>query len=65
MKQVLQNLSNGDTGLVDVPIPQEKSRQLIVSSSKTLVSVGTERVLVDFGKANLVEKALEQPDIFK
>ena len=28
----------------------------------SLLSVGTERMLVDFGKANLLNKARQQPD---
>lgn len=62
MKQILQNLSNGDTYLADVPVPQPNSVSLLVATSRTLVSVGTERMLVDFGKGNLLSKASQQPD---
>lgn len=65
MKQVLQNISNGETQLVDIPCPQAKTGELLIATKKTLVSVGTERMLVDFGKANWIEKARSQPDKVK
>lgn len=65
MKQVLQNLANGKTSLVDVPCPKAKSSNVLIKTTKTLVSVGTERMLVDFGKAGWIEKARSQPDKVK
>ncbi len=65
MKQILQNISNGETSLVDVPCPQGKKGNLLIHSSKTLVSAGTERMLIDFGKANFIDKARQQPDKVK
>lgn len=65
MKQILQNISNGETNLANVPCPQAKTGNLLISTSKTLVSAGTERMLIDFGKANFIEKARQQPDKVK
>jgi len=65
MKQILQNLSNGETTLVDVPCPKSQKGSLLISSRNTLVSAGTERMLVDFGKANVIDKARQQPDKVK
>lgn len=65
MKQVLQNISNGETRLVEVPCPQEKLGFLLITTTKSLVSVGTERMLIDFGKSNLLQKARSQPDKVK
>ena len=65
MKQVLQNLSNGETSLVEVPCPKSQKGSLLISSRYTLVSAGTERMLVDFGKANVIDKARQQPDKVK
>ena len=62
MKQVLQNLGNGETELAEVPAPMVGSGHLLIRTSKSLVSVGTERMLVEFGKASLIGKALQQPD---
>jgi predicted dehydrogenase/threonine dehydrogenase-like Zn-dependent dehydrogenase len=65
MKQVLQNLSNGETTLADVPCPKGSTGNLLIASRNTLISAGTDRMLVDFGKANMVEKARQQPDKVK
>jgi len=65
MKQILQNIANGETQLVDVPSPQNKYGHLQISTSKSLVSVGTERMLIDFGKAGWIQKARSQPDKVK
>ena len=65
MRQILQNLSNGETSLVEVPCPKNTKSNLLISTNKTLVSVGTERMLIDFGKASLINKAKQQPDKVK
>jgi predicted dehydrogenase/threonine dehydrogenase-like Zn-dependent dehydrogenase len=62
MKQILQSLKTGVTSVVNVPSPGAKSGHLLVRSSRTLVSAGTERMLVDFGKAGWIDKARQQPD---
>ncbi len=65
MLQILQNLDSGETEVVDIPSPQNKSGHLLIETSKSLVSVGTERMLVDFGKAGVVGKVRSQPDKVK
>ena len=55
----------GATELTNIPCPTPQQGQVLLRSSKTLISAGTERMLVEFGKANLVEKALQQPDKVK
>ena len=65
MKQILQNLGNGEISLEDCPCPKPMNGYLVIETKKTLVSVGTERMLVDFGKAGWVEKARSQPDKVK
>jgi len=65
MKQVLQNLKSGETFVEDVPVPQAGSGSLVVKTSTTLVSTGTEKMLVDFGRAGLIGKIKKQPDKVK
>ena len=65
LNQILQNLKTGVTELVDVPCPQVQSGQLLIRTTCSLVSAGTERMLVDFGKAGLIDKARQQPDKVK
>lgn len=62
MKQILQNLRTGATEVVEVPCPRVSSGQLLIRATRSLISAGTERMLVDFGKANPIEKARQQPD---
>lgn len=57
MKQILQNLKTGATEIVEVPAPAVGRGQLLIRTSRTLVSAGTERMLVDFGRAGWLEKA--------
>ncbi len=62
MKQVLQDLKGGSTELAEVPCPRAARGQLLIRTTRSLVSTGTERMLVDFGKAGLIDKARQQPD---
>ena len=62
MKQLLQSLKTGETEIAEVPCPSVRRGQLLIRTSHTLVSVGTERMLVEFGKANWLNKARQQPD---
>ena len=65
MKQILQNLSNGETSLADVPSPRNIESNILIATKNSVVSAGTERMLVDFGKSNLLNKAKQQPDKVK
>ena len=65
MKQIIQDLKSGKTLLEEVPVPQVKAGYLLIKTTRTLVSLGTERMLVEFGKANLIDKARQQPDKVK
>ena len=62
MKQVLQSLKNGSTLVADVPCPSVRPGHLLIRTTRTLVSAGTERMLVEFGKAGWIDKARQQPD---
>ena len=65
MKQIIQDLKSGDTILEEVPVPQVKPGHLLIKTRRSLVSLGTERMLVDFGKANYLQKARQQPEKVK
>src|SRR5664280_355832 len=65
MKQLIQDLKNGNTLLEEVPAPQVKAGAVLIKTTHSLVSLGTERMLVEFGKAGLIEKARQQPDRVK
>lgn len=65
MKQILQSLKDGTTTLEEVPAPRPRKDNLLIQTCTTLVSAGTERMLVKFGKGNLFQKARSQPDKVK
>ncbi|MEQ3237810.1 bi-domain-containing oxidoreductase [Bacteroides cellulosilyticus] len=65
MRQIIQDIKSGQTILEEVPVPQVKPGSVLIQTTCTLVSLGTERMLVEFGKANLIEKARQQPDKVK
>jgi predicted dehydrogenase/threonine dehydrogenase-like Zn-dependent dehydrogenase len=65
MQQVIQNLKSGETILEEVPAPAIRSGHVLIQSSRSLVSLGTEKMLVEFGKGSLIAKARSQPDKVK
>ena len=65
MKQVLQDLSHGSTVVVNSPAPTVSANCVLIDTSITLISAGTERMLVGFGKASYLEKARQQPEKVK
>src|SRR5690606_10511953 len=65
MKQIIQSFKTGDTILEEVPAPMVKPGTVLIQTTRSLVSLGTERMLVEFGKSNLISKARQQPDKVK
>ncbi len=62
MKQLLQRLDTGDTVLEEVPVPGASGNKIVVESRASVISAGTERSLVEFGRASLWQKARSQPE---
>lgn len=62
MKQLAQNLRTGETLLLNIPVPLARKGCVLIKSRKSLVSAGTERMLIEFSKANFLLKAKQQPD---
>jgi predicted dehydrogenase/threonine dehydrogenase-like Zn-dependent dehydrogenase len=65
MKQVVQYLSDGVTKLIEVPVPAADANALLIKTKTTLISAGTERMLIEFGGASLLSKARQQPEKVK
>lgn len=65
MRQVIQSLADGTIEAANIPAPRARRGGLLIETAATLVSAGTERMLLEFGKSNLVEKALQQPQRVK
>jgi predicted dehydrogenase/threonine dehydrogenase-like Zn-dependent dehydrogenase len=65
MHQVLLNLGTGATSLMDVPIPSLQKDHVLIRTQRTLISAGTERMLIDFGRTSMLDRARKQPDKVK
>lgn len=65
MHQILQSLGSGETELVEVPLPALKAHSIVVETRASVISAGTERTLVEFGRGNLLGKARQQPEKVK
>jgi predicted dehydrogenase/threonine dehydrogenase-like Zn-dependent dehydrogenase len=63
MKQLLQNLRTGETVVAEVPIPTPQPGEALVRTAASLVSAGTERMLVEFAEKSLLGKARSRPDL--
>lgn len=62
MKQILQDMAKGKTTVTQAPAPEASPGNLIINTRVSLISAGTERMLVGFGKASYLEKARQQPE---
>ncbi|HJR79279.1 MAG TPA: bi-domain-containing oxidoreductase [Anaerolineales bacterium] len=65
MKQLLQNMKNGKTTVDEVPIPTPREGQALVKTGASLVSAGTERMVVEFAGKSLIGKARSRPDLVR
>jgi predicted dehydrogenase/threonine dehydrogenase-like Zn-dependent dehydrogenase len=59
---LLQSLDTGRSALADTPVPRALGPSVLVETRATVVSAGTERMLIEFGRASLLEKVRQQPD---
>ncbi|NWN91781.1 zinc-binding dehydrogenase [Marinobacter adhaerens] len=65
MRQILQDMAKGGTTVRKAPAPKAKVNHLLINTTISLISAGTERMLVDFGKASYLDKARQQPEKVK
>ncbi|MBE2985519.1 bi-domain-containing oxidoreductase [Campylobacter sp. RM12920] len=65
MKQLIQSFKTGELGLFDVPAPVCDKNGALVKTNVSLVSAGTEKMLVDFAKKSMLAKAKDRPDLVK
>ncbi len=62
MRQVLQSFKTGEIEVIEAPAPSCRPGHVLIRTRKSLISAGTERMLLDFGRANLIDKARQQPE---
>ena len=65
MKQLVQNMRSGETLVVDIPVPGLAPGQVLVKTVASLVSAGTERMVVEFASKSLLGKARSRPDLVR
>src|SRR5215469_9292054 len=65
MRQLLQNISTGRAVVVDVPAPRPGPTEVLVRVGASLVSAGTERMVVAFAEKNILQKAAARPDLVR
>lgn len=65
MLQIVQDLKKGDTLLEEIPAPMVRKGHVLIKTHRSLVSLGTEKMLVEFGRGNLISKARQQPEKVK
>ena len=65
MKQIVLDVSNGETKVIEVPEPSLRTGGLIVKNIFSVISIGTEKNIVNFAKKNVIGKARNRPDLFK
>ena len=65
MKQLLQNIKNGNTTVEEVPVPTPRDGMALVRTAASLVSAGTERMIVEFAEKSYLGKARSRPDLVK
>ncbi len=65
MKQLLQNMRDGKAVVEDIPAPMPRAGMALVETEASLVSAGTERMVVEFAEKSLVGKARSRPDLVR
>jgi len=65
MKQLLQNMRDGKTAIAEIPVPTPRAGQALVRVAASLVSAGTERMVVEFAEKSILGKARSRPDLVR
>jgi len=65
MKQLLQNMRDGKAVVEEVPVPTPQADMVLVKTEASLVSAGTERMVVEFAEKSLAGKARSRPDLVR
>lgn len=65
MKQVLQSIKEGRVSVADLPSPMPAKGEVLVQVAASLVSAGTERMVSEFSRKSLLEKARSRPDLVR
>lgn len=62
MKFLIQNINNGKIEISEGPKPKLSKNEVLIKTKKSLISSGTERYLLEFGKSNIIKKIVNNRD---
>ena len=65
MKQIIQSYRDGKIELSEVPFPACPASMVLVRNTHSVVSIGTERSMIELGRKSLLGKAKSRPDLVK
>ena len=65
MKAILSDLNNGEISVTELPSPSPQLGKVLIATGNTLISAGTERMLIEFGRGSLLSKVRRHPEKFK
>ncbi len=65
VQQVVQSIRNGELSIAEVPAPRAHAGEVLIANRFSLVSAGTEKMLIDFGKKSVIGKARARPQEVK
>ena len=65
MKQVVQSVGDGQLRVVEVPAPTIGPAEVLVATTRSLLSTGTEKAVRELASASLLDKARARPDLVR
>jgi predicted dehydrogenase len=65
MRQILQSLQDGEVEGMEIPCPALAPASVLIRTVSSVISSGTERMLMQFGKSGWIERARQHPDRVK
>ena len=65
MKQVVQSVGDGALRVVEVPAPSIGPAEVLVATTRSLLSTGTEKAVRELASASLLDKARARPDLVR
>ncbi|MFO0500513.1 MAG: hypothetical protein ACK5YK_02400 [Pseudomonadota bacterium] len=65
MKQIIQNVRTGQVEQREVPLPACGAGEVLVATRASLISAGTEKMVMEFAGKSLLGKAQERPDLLQ
>lgn len=65
MKQVVQSVGDGSLRVLEVPAPTCSPTEVLVATTRSLLSTGTEKAVRELASASLVDKARARPDLVR